>query len=110
MLRLPRLALASVLLLPACGGGGGSPTAPSGGGSTTQPNVGPAGGTITAGGGTVRLDVPAGALSAPVTITLRQATGRTLDQHAVGNGAITIEPDGTALSTHGTLKVHYDAE
>lgn len=104
MHRLNPIVLVWGLIVPACGGGGGgSPAGPSSGSS-----IGPSGGTVAGAGGAVRLVVPAGALSAPVALSIRSATSLPLDPHAVAGTAFAVEPAGTVFATPATLTLRYD--
>jgi len=100
------------LALPAfgCGGGSASPSGPSTPAPSPTPDatVGPAGGTVSAAGGAVRLVVPAGALSTSVGLTLRAATQVPLDPHAVGGAAYVIGPAGTTFAVPATLSIGFD--
>ena len=92
-------------MLPACGGGGaGNPAGP----TPSEPTIGPAGGTLVAANGSARLEVPAGALSAAVALTLRAGSGLPLDPHAIVQTAFTVAPPGTRFSSPATLVLHYD--
>ncbi len=70
------LALASSLALAACGGAGGAPPAPSPAGrplgSPRLATLDAAGGTLASAGGEVVLELPPGALAAPVELTLTE--------------------------------------
>lgn len=96
----------SAVVLPACGGGG--PAAPSASAPSSAPGIGPAGGSVTAAG--ARLVVPAGALGAPVALSLRAATALPLDPHAVAQTAYAVEPAGTAFAVPATLTLSYQPE
>lgn len=98
-------------LLSACGGGKGNPAGPSAPTPTPAPDatIGPAGGTVTAFGGAVRLVIPANALATPTGITIRTTSQVPLDPHAVAGSAYQVGPAGTTFATAATLSVHYDA-
>jgi hypothetical protein len=102
---MKRYATCLILLLAACGGGGSSsPTTP----SAPDPNaIGPAGGTVTAENGAVRLTIPAGALTTPVSFTLRRATSVPADPRAVPDTAWDITPSAP-FTTPATLTIRYD--
>jgi len=108
-----KLLAASVLvltMLAACGGGGGSPTAPGAPTPTPAPDatIGPAGGTVTAFGGVVRLVVPAGALSAATGISIRASSQVPLDPHWVRGSAYELGPVGLSFATPASLVIRYD--
>jgi hypothetical protein len=56
----------------------------------------------------VELVVPAGALSAPVALSIQAGRGLPLDPHAIAQTAFTIVPAGTTFATPATLTLHYD--
>jgi hypothetical protein len=72
--------------------------------------AGPEGGTVTAFGGSVSLEVPAGAVTAPVSITVAEATVTVNDPSLVSGGRYTLGPAGTALSAAAMLTVRYGGE
>ncbi len=96
--------------LSACGGGGGSPTAPATPAPPPAPDatIGPAGGTVTAFGGAVRLVVPAGALSAATGITIRASSQVPLDPHWVQGSAYELGPVGLNFATPASLVIRYE--
>jgi hypothetical protein len=109
-----RKGLASIALLAAaaCGGGGGgtggSPTAPAAGPSAApDATVGPAGGTVTAAGGAVRLVIPAGALAASTGISIRAATQGPLDPHLVAGTVFDVTP-AVAFGAPARITLRYD--
>ena len=104
----PSLFLLAVLS--ACGGGGGSPTAPGQPTPTPAPDatIGPAGGTATAFGGVVRLVVPAGALAVATGITIRTTNQVPLDPHWVQGSAYELGPASLSFATPASLVIRYD--
>lgn len=66
-----------------------------------------AGATLSALGGTVRLEVPAGAVAAPTMVSVTAMTSPPLDPRVVGGSAITVAFDGV-LAVPATLSVGYD--
>lgn len=94
-----RAGAAGVLLclLAACGGGGGGDPPP-------QPNIGPAGGTVSTADGRVTLTVPAGAVSAPVRVTITaapEAAGS--DPDVIASTVVRVEGNVGALAKPATL-------
>lgn len=91
--------------------GGGSPAAP---GPTASPSasadatIGPAGGSMTALGGAVRLVIPAGALPTPTGLSVRALAAPPLDPHVASHSEIEILPPGTRFAAPATLFVRYD--
>ena len=104
----------ALLLAAACGGGegstGGPPTAPVTPAPSAAPDatIGPAGGTVTAAGGAVRLVIPAGALTGPTGISVRGAAQGPLDPHVVAGTLFDITP-AVAFSTPARLTLRYAA-
>jgi hypothetical protein len=70
--------------------------------------LGPAGGTLTAFGGAVRLDVPAGALAEPVSITVARATSLPRDPSGLPGSGYTLGPSGTSLGGAAALALRYE--
>jgi hypothetical protein len=97
------LALAHV----SCGGGGGAPSAPSAPTPAPGQSIGPAGGTVSLLGGSVRLVVPSGALPATVSLTARATSAVPLDPHAVGASFHEIAPAGTGFAVPAALTIRY---
>jgi hypothetical protein len=91
-----------VLLVAGCGGGGDTsapPPPPAG-------NVGPAGATITSPDNNASLDVPPGALSATINVTLTPATdGFQSDPQIVPGTVYKLDAPDTALTTPATLSL-----
>jgi hypothetical protein len=85
-------AVLAVLTLIACGGSGASSSA----------TLGPAGGTVATASTT--LTVPAGALPASTTVTIRETEPR----HAGRHHRVEIEPSGIALSSPAHVSVRVD--
>ncbi|MVM31612.1 hypothetical protein GO755_16310 [Spirosoma sp. HMF4905] len=74
-------------------------------GAPTTQTIGPEGGTITTPDGTVKLVLPAGAVTKATTITIQPITNE------VPNGlgmAYRFSPDGTQFAKPATLTVHYN--
>ncbi len=88
------VALASFSLV-ACGSSAGQGTA------VTQ-TIGAAGGTLQAGSSVV--SIPAGALAAPTTITVREAE----PHHAGRTHRVEIEPSGTSLAAPAQVSIRVD--
>jgi hypothetical protein len=65
------------------------------------------GGSVSAFGGDVTLDVPAGAVAAPTAVTIMVAAQRPLDPRVVGGTEMTVAFDGTFLHP-ATLSLAYD--
>lgn len=98
---LAAVAAGLVVTLAACGGGGGGGTE-----TPSQPNITPvAGGTVTSANGKARLSVPAGAASAPMTVTLAAAPDSELPPHpnALPGSAYFLDGDGGALGADAIL-------
>jgi hypothetical protein len=93
----------ALVLLPACGGGGGSPSGPSA--TPAPPEIGPGGGSVSS--ATARLQVPAGALASPVALALRPATNVPLDPYAVLGAVVEVAPAGTSFASPATLAVGF---
>jgi hypothetical protein len=72
--------------------------------------IGVDGGTVTGLEGAARLEIPAGALTAPVSITLTRATSLPLDPSAVSNSGYVLGPAGTSLIAAATLTLSYAPE
>lgn len=110
MSRFTTLRASSVLALTlnlACGHGGGANPAGSSPAATPDASIGPAGGTVSAAGGAVRLVVPAGALSVPVGLRLQASANAPLDPHAVSQSAYELLPAGTTFAVPATLTLRY---
>jgi hypothetical protein len=105
---MPRRLLPAVLAacLAACGGGG-SPAAPASPPPASPNTVGPAGGTVASADGTARLVIPAGALAAPATFTLRPAVSVPVDPLAVPGSAWDILPP-VPFASPAVLTIRYD--
>ena len=91
--------------------GGGSPAAPAPTSSPSAPadaTIGPAGGSVTALGGVVRLVIPAGALPTPTGISVRALPAPPLDPHVASRSEIEILPSGTRFAAPATLSLRYD--
>src|SRR5688572_3261104 len=71
--------------------------------------IGPEGGTVTGLEGAVRLDIPAGALTAPVSITVARASSLPRDPSAVNSGYV-LGPAGTSLGSGTSLTLQYDPD
>lgn len=103
------LLMLAASLLAACSGGSGGG---SGSGTTPPANanqVGAAGGSVTING--VRIDVPPGALSAPVTLSVSPATALpAAPQGATAAGtAFDLGPAGTTFAQPVTVTLPFDA-
>lgn len=70
--------------------------------------VGPAGGTVTALGGTVELMVPAGALAAETAILVTGGGALPLDPSLVADSRVALAPAGTAFAVPAQLRIPYD--
>lgn len=79
--------------------------APAAAGSSTSAAVGPNGGTFANADGSVKLNVPAGALSTDITFT----SERIASPPAGAHGAYEIGPSGTTFTTPATLTLRYDS-
>ena len=116
----------AVWVLVACGGAGdGAPGGANGGangdggnggggnGSGPPPPVtgaiGPEGGTLTSDGATVVLEVPAGALTSAVEITIAPDADAIHPWSLPGTGFV-FEPEGIAFAVPARLRVSYDAD
>ena len=69
--------------------------------------VGPAGGTLTGFAGSVALDVPAGAVAAPVAVRLSRPTSLPLDASAAAGSEVLLAPGGVTFSAPATLTLTY---
>jgi hypothetical protein len=72
--------------------------------------VGPDGATITALNGSLRLDIPPGALSSDVGITVQTITPPSVDGGVVVGPAYDFGPDGVVFSEPVSLTVNYDLQ
>jgi hypothetical protein len=70
--------------------------------------VGPEGGILTAFGGTVRLEVPAGAVSSPLSITVDRVDQPSSDPSTVRATGFIVAPQGMALAVPATLSIGYE--
>lgn len=71
--------------------------------------VGAAGGVVRAFGGTVELDVPAGATAAPVIVAISRTSNPLLDPTADPTSTYQISIGTPALNTPATLRLPFDA-
>ena len=97
--------LTVALLLVGCGGGGDTvtPTPP-------DPNtIGSVGGTVSAENGTVRLTIPAGALSSTTRITVDRVTNPPADPNLAGGTSFDFGPDGTQFAVPVTMQLTWDS-
>ncbi len=71
--------------------------------------IGPAGGTLAPTTGTVRLDIPRGAVDVPTTFTIEQLSSApaATPGHALVTRAFEIGPSGTTFRPPATLTLHY---
>lgn len=69
--------------------------------------VGPAGGTVTGFAGSVALDVPAGAVAAPVAVRLSRPTSLPLDASAAAGSEVLLAPGSVTFSAPATLTLTY---
>jgi hypothetical protein len=69
--------------------------------------IGPEGGTVNGLNGAVSLEVPAGALTEPVSITLEPAGNLPIDPSAVLNSGYVLGPAGTSLGGGAELTLQY---
>ncbi len=69
--------------------------------------VGAAGGTISAFGGAVELQVPGGALAAPVAVRISRAANPLLDPTAVAGSIYLVAPSSLTFATPATLRVRF---
>lgn len=70
--------------------------------------VGPEGGVLTAFGGTVRLEVPAGAVASPLLITVDRVDQPSSDPSTVRATGYIVAPQSTALAAPATLSIGYE--
>ena len=70
--------------------------------------VGPAGATVTGFAGSVALEVPAGAVAAPVAVRLSRPGSVPLDATAAAGSAVLVTPSGLAFGVPATLTLSYD--
>ncbi len=69
--------------------------------------VGPEGGTVTAFGGALRLEVPAGAVSGPTSLSFARPTSLPADPSAVLGSGVTIGPAETTFDSPARLTLRY---
>ncbi|HET9424484.1 MAG TPA: hypothetical protein VFO55_03860 [Gemmatimonadaceae bacterium] len=69
--------------------------------------VGASGGSVSAGGGTASLDIPAGALASATPITVEQLEPGPADARVVGD-VFEFGPDGTTFATPVTITLAFD--
>lgn len=74
-------------------------------GDPTSASIGPEGGTVATADGAMTVDIPAGALAAPTTITIQPIT-----THIPGpiGSAVRLGPEGQTFAAPVTLTFHYD--
>jgi hypothetical protein len=72
--------------------------------------IGPGGGALTAFGGSVRLEVPAGALGAPVSIRVTRVDPLPRDPSLVGVSGYALAPGATTFSSAVSLTLRYTPE
>jgi hypothetical protein len=70
--------------------------------------VGPAGGTVGGFAGTIALEVPAGAVAAPVALRFSRPTSLPLDATAAAGSEVLLAPSGVTFATPATLTLGYD--
>ena len=70
--------------------------------------LGPEGGIISAADGRVILNAPAGAVSAPITITINPVTSYPEPERVVAGTVFDFGPDGTDFATPVQLSIRYD--
>jgi hypothetical protein len=70
--------------------------------------VGPAGGTVTGFAGSVALEVPAGAVAAPVALRFSRPSTLPLDASAAAGSEVLIAPGSVTFSAPATLTLVYD--
>lgn len=101
-LRTCAAALAAGLVLAACSGGGGDDTPP-----PTAPNLGTGGGTVATADDRARLVVPAGALTAPATVTLTAVANPVLppDPDLLPETVVDLGGDGGALAVPAQISL-----
>ena len=69
--------------------------------------VGPAGGTVTGFAGSVALEVPAGAVAAPVAVRFSRPTSLPLDASAAAGSEVLLAPGSVTFSAPATLTLAY---
>jgi len=102
--------LSFIVLMAACGGGSGGDSAPPSGSADAQESVGPAGGSVTGATG-ARVEIPAGALAAPVSISVSTNTGGkpTIPATLRANGdTYALLPHGTTFATPVTVSIPFN--
>lgn len=70
--------------------------------------VGPAGGTITAAGGAVALEIPAGAVPGVTGVTVGPASGVPADVGLVDGSSYALRPDSVRFAAPAVLTLRYD--
>ena len=70
--------------------------------------VSPAGGTVTGFSGSVALEVPAGAVAAPVAVRFSRPTSLPLDASAAAGSELLLAPGSVTFSAPATLTLAYD--
>jgi hypothetical protein len=99
------VALSLAVLATACGGGDDAPATPN---PTPEPGVvGPAGGTVTAANGNVRLVVPAGAVPADVRLTATPVADPEPSDKTIGGTVHQFGPSGTQFAVPVTVSLKY---
>ena len=92
-----------------CGGGSTAPTPTAGPAPTPAADgaIGTTGGNVSLLGGTVRLAIPAGALTSTLTFSARASTAPPLDPWSVGGSIVEIQPSGTTFASPASLTLRY---
>jgi hypothetical protein len=70
--------------------------------------VGPAGGTVTGFAGSVALEVPAGAVAAPIAVRFSRPTSVPLDASAAAGSQVLLAPGSVTFSAPATLRLAYN--
>ena len=100
-----------VFIVVGCSGGGGGAggngaSTGNGDNDSASSNIGPTGGTLTTSSGNVQINIPAGALSANLNITIAPSTANTPPGN-IGE-VVDFGPDGTIFNSPVSISMKYD--